>query len=67
MSEEQEIRQLTEEQKKILEHHYANFKRQLKTQSKGQLIAMLWQQGMQIKELQHHLEQVYKKETKDAE
>ena len=44
-----------EEQKRIseeLQNHFRNFKKRLKTYSKSELIAMLWEQGVRYRQLQ---------------
>lgn len=51
------------EQKKIqqeLQKHFWKFKRQFKAMSKSELIAIIWEQGMQYKKLQDIAQELYK-------
>ena len=59
-----------EEQKKIqleLQKYYNNLKKKLKTRSKSELIAMLWEQGLEYRKLQDMCREMYEelKELKE--
>ena len=51
-----------EEQRKMqqeMQKHFWKFKRKFKTKSKGELIAIIWEQGMEFKKLQDIAAELY--------
>ena len=51
-----------EEQKKLqkeLQKHFYQFKKRFKVKSKSELVAIIWQQGMEFKRLQDLAQELY--------